>query len=317
LEQPLEQRLEKIAAAVFARHAVDFASARRAQGWSNATWLAGGLALRLALQVGNDRLHREARLAALLPDQVAYPPLVEIGETDGFAWVLSREVAGQCLGQVWPELDWTARASALCQLWEKAQSVHSVDACAAAPLARRETWFNSTDASAAEAASRRLLAQGLLSSAQFDHLTAALKRHWLLFAAAVPVLTHGDMSLDNAIWRDGQVVCLLDFEYAALLPVEVDLNMLVSCVFGPDEDQADCQGLEQARRAVADLVAPLASPDLLLGYAILKQQWALEDWLAHPEGEGPLEQWDPYRRLRSLADGRGGYLSGFCQTALK
>ena len=32
------------------------------------------------------------------------------------------------------------------------------------------------------------------------------------------------------------------------------------------------------------------------------------DWLDHPEGEGPLEQWEPLRRLRSLADGNQGYL---------
>ena len=28
-----------------------------------------------------------------------------------------------------------------------------------------------------------------------------------------------------------------------------------------------------------------------------------------PEGEGPLEQWEPLRRLRALADGAGGYLA--------
>lgn len=49
--------------------------------------------------------------------------------------------------------------------------------------------------------------------------------------------------------------------------------------------------------------------DLLLGYAILLELWLLQTWLAHPEGEGPLAQWDPLKRLRSLADGMGGYLA--------
>jgi hypothetical protein len=46
-----------------------------------------------------------------------------------------------------------------------------------------------------------------------------------------------------------------------------------------------------------------------MGYAVLLEPWLLELWLAHPEGEGPLEQWELLRRLRSLADGTGGYLA--------
>lgn len=37
--------------------------------------------------------------------------------------------------------------------------------------------------------------------------------------------------------------------------------------------------------------------------------WLVQLWLAHPEGEGPVEQWDPLRRLRALAGGTGGYLA--------
>jgi hypothetical protein len=57
------------------------------------------------------------------------------------------------------------------------------------------------------------------------------------------------------------------------------------------------------------LLAQPADRDLLLGYAILLELWLLELWLAHPEGEGPLEQWEPLCRLRSLADGTCGYLA--------
>jgi hypothetical protein len=61
------------------------------------------------------------------------------------------------------------------------------------------------------------------------------------------------------------------------------------------------------------LLAQPAGRDLLLGYAILLELWLLQLWLAHPEGEGPLEQWEPLRRLRSLADGTGGYLAPLLQ----
>jgi hypothetical protein len=56
----------------------------------------------------------------------------------------------------------------------------------------------------------------------------------------------------------------------------------------------------------------LAQPggrELLMGYAILLELWLLELWLAHPEGEGSLEEWEPLRRLRSLAAGSQSYLA--------
>jgi scyllo-inosamine 4-kinase len=103
------------------------------------------------------------------------------------------------------------------------------------------------------------------------------------------------------------VVALLDFEFAVLAPVQLDLNHLVKCAFGPVD------GGQQLRRSVQEIALPLlAAADgraLLLGCAILLEVWLLELWLAHPEGEGPLEEWMPLRRLRSLADGSGGYLS--------
>jgi scyllo-inosamine 4-kinase len=135
--------------------------------------------------------------------------------------------------------------------------------------------------------------------------------------AAACGLNHGDLTLDNALWHAGQVVSLLDFEFAVLAPVELDLNALVKLAFGPPDGSDTLTdpggaGRQRMRQAVADLALPvLAHPggkELLVGYAILLELWKLEDWLAHPEGESPLEQWQPYRMLVSLADGQGGYL---------
>jgi hypothetical protein len=146
-------RLSKIAAGIFSRYGVDFAMAKRAGGWTNLTWRAGGLFLRLAIRRGSENLQKEAQLVAFLPPEVGYPAILETGVSDGFEWSLAEEIPGKSLGEVWQELD----------------------------------------------------------------------------------------------------------------------------------------------------------GDLLRGYAILLELWMLEDWLAHPEGEGPLEGWDPYRRLASLANGKGGF----------
>src|SRR5438874_1461011 len=115
--------LRSIAAAIFGRYGVDLRAARRAGGWSNATWLAGGLALRIAGAPGTDDIRREARLAPLLPPEVGYPQVIETGVDEGYEWSLAREVPGRNLGEVWPSLDWDRRIAALRQLWEKAQAV--------------------------------------------------------------------------------------------------------------------------------------------------------------------------------------------------
>lgn len=312
------QRLRAIAASIFARRGVDFGAARRAGGWTNATWLAGRFALRLAVQQGQEKIRREAQLASLLPPEVGYPQVVETGVTDGYEWSLSREIPGVNLGEAWRELDWDTRTSALSQLWHKVQAVHGVDIAAAAGLANERAWFNAASAEEAAASAARLAEQGILTPQQVDVLGEALDRFWKALPAAERVLNHGDLTVENALWHEGQVVSLMDFEYAVIAPPELDLNELVKCAFAPGAENdappgPTAAGLQRLRQAAIELAQPvIAHPggvELLMGYAILLELWMLEDWLAHPEGEGPLEQWQPLRMLVSLANGRGGYLA--------
>jgi aminoglycoside phosphotransferase (APT) family kinase protein len=311
-EEETIRKLERIAAQIFACHGVDFVTARRAGGWSNATWLAGGLALRLATRADNQTIHREAQLARLLPPETGYPITVETGTSQGYPWCLSREIPGVCLGEAWGQLDSPTRARALAQLWRKAQAVHSVDPAAAEPLARRSTWYNSVDPVEAEANLARREGSGMFSPAQCTALRAYLDRFWQVLPAAEHRLNHGDLTLDNALWHDGQVVSLLDFEYAVFAPVELDLNCLLKSTCGPDEPDPLLRqaGLEAAR----PVLARPGSPDRLFGYAVLYDLWQLECWLAYPDGEGPLETWDPYRRLVSLAGGDGGFYRPLLQS---
>lgn len=312
------ERVRGIAAGIFARHGVDFAIAQRAGGWSNATWLAGGLALRISVKEGKESILMETRLARLLPAAVGYPTQVESGKTDGFEWCLSKEISSHCLGDVWSTLDAAAQLTALRQLWEKARAVHSIDTAAASHLARKRAWFNSCDAEEVAAGLMRLEQQGILTAPQADSLHEVLRRFWETLPGAEHVLNHGDLTLDNALWREGQVVALLDFEFALMAPAELDLNTWLKSALGPEDGTAGLPESERAhreqlRQMAVDLARPvIAHPggkELLLGYAILLELWMLQDWLAHPDGEGPLVQWAPYRRLLSLADGQGGYLA--------
>jgi aminoglycoside phosphotransferase (APT) family kinase protein len=305
-QMPGKEELQAIAAAIFARHGVEVDTVRRAGGWTNAVWLSQGLVLRLSTGKGNLSLLREARLARLLPPGAGYPRIVETGTSDGFCWSLVERLPGESLGSAWGGLGAGERVAALQGLWERAQAVHSVPGYKAAGMAARESWFNSTDPERAEAGLARLEGDKILTARESQVLREALARYWRVRPAAPCLLCHGDLTMDNAVWHDGQVIGLLDFEFAVMAPVQLDLNHLVKCAYGPWE------GEQALRRAVKEMARPLLAReqdrDLLVGYAILLELWLLMDWLEHPEGEGPLEQWEPLRRLRSLAEGRRGYL---------
>ena len=51
------------------------------------------------------------------------------------------------------------------------------------------------------------------------------------YSRAAPLVeqsvNHGDLALMNALWDSGEVIALLDFEFAVLGPVEIDLCRLV------------------------------------------------------------------------------------------
>ena len=302
-EQEKDLFLESIATSIFARHGVDFASARRGGGWSNATWIAGGMVLRLATQPGNENLAREGKIAALLPPEAGYPRIIETGVTQGHAWMLVEELPGQCLGAAWGGLDWDARVEAIRGLWEKAKAVHTVSVESVQGIARTRAWFNSCDPAEADESLRSLVGQGHFTYHQGAVLRRYLADFWRALPGAKHVLVHGDLTFDNAMWHTGRVSALLDFEFALTAPAELDLNTLLCQALTPDNKLPPAV-VEMARNAINHP----GGKELLLGYAVLLDLWRFQLWLAHPEGEGPVETWDNYRRLRSLASGGGGWL---------
>jgi aminoglycoside phosphotransferase (APT) family kinase protein len=308
-----------IASAIFASHDVDVAATERARGWTNATWLGRAIVLRVSTEQGSDALLREADLAPLLPSEVGYPRIIETGVSDGYAWMLTERVDGDNLGALWPALDWHSRAVALRQLSERAKTVHRVDVASAARRVSTRSPFYAANAAEADSALRRIANHGLLSATQVAALRRSLGRFWPALSLAPPVLNHGDLSPENALWRDGRVVALLDFEYAIVAPVELDLNELLKAVFAPPEfaDTLPDPG-ERGRRRLQDIALGIAGTELvhsgaadrLLGYAIVLEMWMLENRIAK-EGFATIAESQPYRALSSLADanGDGGYLA--------
>jgi len=310
-------RCARVAAGAFARHGVDWAGAKREGGWSNVTWSAGGLVVRVSIETGEQDILREAQLAAVLPPEVSYPPIVETGVSEGLEWMLTERVAGCNLGELWPTLDWEDRITALGQLWALAQAVHSVDLALAKPYARAFSPFYASSAAQAAGQLARLREAGVLARDQVAVLSQALDRFWAAPDAARRVLNHGDLCTENALWNQGRVVSLLDLEFAVGAPVELDLNELCKIAYAPPErpdplPDPDGSGKERLRRAVNEIAADtISSPggaDRLLGYALLLDLWSMENWLSKWDGRAPYVDWAPYRALTALADGVGGYL---------
>jgi hypothetical protein len=67
---------ERIAVKIFSKYGLDFKTATRAGGWTNAVWLNGDLALRLSFKKDRDRIRREVRLSEYLPHAIGYPVMV-------------------------------------------------------------------------------------------------------------------------------------------------------------------------------------------------------------------------------------------------
>jgi len=316
-EAPLDQRLDRgtivqlygIAESVFSRHGINFSAARRASGWSNATWMAGGMVLRLSVQRGNENIQREARLAALLPKEVGYPPVMDIGSTDGYDWCLSKQIPGRNLGEIWLDLDWDERINALRELWGMLEAVHSVDVEAASQLTGRGSRFYPTRMAQTRVSLDGLLERKLLTARQVDRLTAALDRFLETRKTAAFVLNHGDFTIENALWHEGKVVALLDFEYAVIAPDELDLNELLKMAFVPNEMYASARLRQLALELAGPMVSHPGSKELLLGYAILLDIWMLEENLLHPPDDVGSSPENLNQVLVALSDGSGGYLA--------
>jgi scyllo-inosamine 4-kinase len=315
-----ETHLEKIAADLFSQKGVDFAAAKKAGGWTNATWIADGLVLRLSKHPNSDRLRREIQLASFLPLEAGYPAIVDAGVADGFEWCMLKEVPGSNLGDVWPSLDWDERISIVRQIWQRAEAVHSVDTGDVSDIVGTEPWYNATDRKKADASLYLFVQRRILSREQKYVLGEILRDYWKHLPDASRVLNHGDITTENIIYRSGRVVSLLDFEHATLAPIELDLCNCIKMVFEPDardntSPDSSSPGLKRLQDAVTDLALPVLNHtggrQLLMGYAVLKEIRHLEDYLLYGSEDADFTQWEPYQRLVSIGSGHGGYLGCF------
>ena len=105
------------------------------------------------------------------------------------------------------------------------------------------------------------------------------------------------------------MVALLDFEFAVLGPVEIDLCRLVcEALVSEDGQRSDNDAGAAAFAIAARERDPVHGRALLLGAAVLDQLRDLEIWLGRDRTDGRFEDWRPDRLLTGLLETDGGYL---------
>lgn len=139
-----------------------------------------------------------------------------------------------------------------------------------------------------------------MSNSGQDHLATSVVEQ---------IVNHGDLALMNALW-DSDVVALLDFEFAVLGPVEIDLCRLV-CEARVSEEgrRVDSEAGEAAVEIAARHMDPIHGRALIHGAAVLDQLRDLDIWLALDSAQERVEDWRPCRLLTDLLDVEGGYLA--------
>ena len=298
--------VQRLAAEIATHYGGELARMQRANGYSNATWVGDGIAVRIAHTPVD--MAREVALVRALPREVGHPEILGEGTVEGHGWIVSAEVPGQNLHETWPTLTPAEQGSALCQLWDRAQIVHAASPSLRTHVASHGGFVPATFDAATGAARRADVALGL-SSAQQTRLHDVIEGYFRASPLVEQTVNHGDLALMNALW-DGEVVALLDFEFAVLGPVEIDLCRLVCEARVSDEGQrVDSQAGNVAVEIAARHMDPIHGRALIHGAAMLDQLRDLDIWLARDIADEHVQDWRPCRLLIDLLDTEDGYLA--------
>jgi scyllo-inosamine 4-kinase len=216
---------------------------------------------------------------------------------------VTEEVRGQNLHEAWPTLTPEERRRAIHQLWARVRVVHH-DTPSLRPLVPSHAGFIPATPDDATAAADRVSAALNLTDVQRSRFHEIIGDYYRAAPVVEQVVNHGDLALMNALW-DGEVVALLDFEFAVLGPVEIDLCRLVCEALVSEDGQRSDNDAGAAGFAIATRERdPVHGRALLLGAAVLDQLRDLEIWL----GRDRVEDWRPDLLLTGLLETDGGYL---------
>lgn len=305
---PTGVKLDRLAGRVLARFAVSESPvARLERGDSNLVWTTDDLVLRMSASPGSRNLIREAQLSELLPEPVGYPRVVGSGVEEGHEWIVTERIDGEQLEAKWATMSEESRVIAVESLWDRLEWVRRTDVARARAIGCTNTPFYALDEEAAAAQLNQSGESGAVDSQMQESLKLLLERSFAAMKGVPVALNHTDAGLHNTMWT-GLEAIPIDFEFACLGPVDLDLEMLVRQLLPYQSSMLSTKLVELAQ----DHLARSGARDRLIGYAVLRDLWALLLWLRYADSYGPgrrwppedIEQWDPWLRLRQHAQGR-------------
>jgi scyllo-inosamine 4-kinase len=283
---------------------------RLVESVTNEVWETNDVVLRVNRRL-HSRLRREAEIASLLPPDVPYPTVIEVGGGSGQDWVVLDRIPGTPLVRAWPTMDRADRHRAVAELAGKLRSLH-------ATRVPRELADISDPPQLLVPGPRAVdpVLQALDRVETLEFVDRALigdVRAYVRSTRAVldpfesDHLIHGDLHFQNLLWDGQHITAMLDLEFARAAPPDLDLDVFLRfcaypALFVPvgREHEARRQDYDEVPGWLADAYPELfdhpALVDRLRIYAIA---FDLKHVLAEPP-RGPLGSLTlqhPYRRL--------------------
>ena len=221
----------------------DVVDAVLVESWSNDAWLTDDAVLRVCWRGDRTRLEREHRLLTALPESIPHASVQRSGVWQDGTWIVLRRIPGERLDLVWPTLGLEQRRQATSRLGALLRSLHRWRA----PSEIRSLLMSSVaiaGLSPAEVAGSSLVP---LPASRLDPLLAwseeLLCEHTALQRAVVRriaelgwsvdekefdegIVVHGDAHAANVLWNAGEIVAILDFEWARLGPPDLELEAI-------------------------------------------------------------------------------------------
>lgn len=291
---------------------------QRADSVTNEVWLTPELVVRINRDASM-RLHREAVLSQMLPDEVGYPTLIQHGGEVGSDWLVVRRLPGLPLSRAWPTMTHEQRRQAVRGMADRLRFVH------ATPCPRLDGLHDAPHlldpAPAGIQAVQRLL-KALDRAASLEHVDAGL------IADATDLVTstasaldpfdamtivHGDLAFENILWDGAQVTALLDFEFARPGPPDLDLDVLLRfCALPHLHVAADYEHLTRAEDyaevpwwLAEDYPELFSHPRQFERVKLYSIAWDVRELLMYPPHEplSRLHRHHPYQRLSQILRG--------------
>ena len=220
------------------------AELERASSVTNEVWLTSSHCVRVNRQL-NRRLYREALVAEVLPPEVGYPTIVAHGGgVRGEDWVVQERQPGRPLAHEWPALSTDQREAAVHGLAARLAALHGTPAPADLPPIEQAPQLLEVGADDPTGP----VIEALHKAMQLEHVDPVVFVYAVelveeLAAALIPfestMLVHGDVTFENVLYHEGEVVGLLDIEWARPGPRDLDLDILLRCAAYPQLHVAD------------------------------------------------------------------------------